>query len=72
MGDQASVNPQLGALQNNGDATATLLPSLASPAIGNGGPNCPSLDRDAPALVRLHERGGAGDGGIRRLLDDRL
>ena len=49
VGDQSSVNPQLGPLQNNGGPTATLLPALTSPAIGNGGPNCPSLDqREVP------------------------
>jgi CSLREA domain-containing protein len=44
-GDQTSTNPQLGPLQNNGGTTETMLPASSSPAIGNGGPNCPPLDQ---------------------------
>jgi len=48
-GDQQGLSPKLGPLQNNDGATQTAAPGPGSPAIGNGGPNCPSLDQRGAA-----------------------
>jgi CSLREA domain-containing protein len=53
----ARINPQLGALQNNGGSTDTLALLSNSPAINNGDPNAPSQDQ------RYYLRSGASDVG---------
>jgi hypothetical protein len=55
--DAASINAQLGALQNNGGATNTMALLSTSPAINKGDPNAPSQDQ------RYYLRLGAPDVG---------
>ncbi len=53
----APINPQLGALQNNGGPTDTMALLSGSPAINNGDPSAPSQDQ------RYYLRNGAPDTG---------